>query len=268
MNRFSFKIKIILLAVLFLGGCVTTGKKPDGAVKRTGNSEAKEMIARVQEINETAPKTFAVTFEIDGNMKKKKFKSLGKAFFDRGAGKMYISFIDYIFKSPLTRVYIDGSEIIFYFPVDKTLIKDNARTINLKNYNNIEIPYYVVYDLLTGSIPLIKDYSVKDGLVKKETSLSYLILENKDTYQTIAFSRDYPDKIKLLNKKTKNVIEIYLKRPMKTEKGSFYRTIVMIDKKTEVRLTLNFKKMKFNRPVKVNSIKNLKVPRDAKIISR
>jgi len=261
-------MKIILLVMLFLCGCVTTGKQTAGVVKRTGNSEAKKMIAKVQEINAGAPKSFAVSFEIDGTMKKKKFKSIGKAFFDRGAGKMYISFLDYIFKSPLTRVYIDGSEIIFYFPVDKTLIKDNARTIDLRNYNNIQIPYHVVYDLLTGSIPLIKDYSIKEGLVKKEASLSFLILENKNTYQTIAFSRDYPDKIKLVNKKAKDVIEIYLKRPMKTNKGYFYRTIVMVEKKSKVRLTLKFKSIKLNRPVKVKSVKDLKVPRDAKIISR
>ncbi len=267
MKERIFGRNAVLFLLLFIGSCVSTGEKKEIIVEKSDNKEVNAMISRIEAINKNAVKTYSASFEVDGAVKKKKFKSIGRASFDRTAGKMYISFLDYIFKSPVTKVYINGKEIIFYFPVDKKLVKDNAATINLRNYNNIDIDYPIIYDLLTGVIPLIKNYSVKQGLAKSDGNKSYLILENDKTYQTISFYKNYPDRIKLVRKKNKRICEIYLKKRMSQDNGYFFRRIVMIEKAADVRIALTFKSLKLNSPVKVKTVKDLKLPRDAKIIS-
>lgn len=261
------KLPHILLIFVFLAGCVTADQKKEMGVEKSDISEVRAMLSQVEEFNKNAVTSYYLSFEVDGVVKKKKFKSLGRATYDRSKARMYISFLDYIFKSPITRVYISGKEIFFYFPVDKRLVKDNAATINLKNYNDVDIDYSIVYSLLTGTIPLISGYKVKIGLSRTKGDKTFLILENDTTYQTISFENNIPDRIKLLRKKNRRVTEIYLERPVQRNKSYFFRRIVMLEKGSGVRISLTFKSVNLNMPVKVKSINDLRLPRDARIVT-
>ena len=269
MKRSFFLALTLGLALPILLSCTSYEKRKCPTPETVHASDSEDIRAMLQSLragNDLAPATYSASFLIEGKAKNKKFKSTGKIVYDKKAKRMSVAFRDYIFKSSIMQIFIEGDEIVLYFPVDKKIVKDNRRTINLLNYNNLDVEYDILYDLLVGKVPLISDYKVKQGLVG-DRGVSYLILENDEAYQTVSFKNSVPDRIKLLQKSNKGEIEIYLKKRVKTKDSAFFRSIMMVRKKDKARMTITFNKISFNRPVKVKTIKDIKIPRDVEVIT-
>jgi len=255
---------LLLFCLGCLGGQLHEEKKE--AVIRSGDGKIRSMLDAVKAFNSAAPDTISASMTIEGSMKTKKFKALGNAQFDRKAGKMALAFIDFIFKSPITHMFQDRDVIYFYFPAEKKIFKDNINTINLLNYSTINLDYKLVQDLATGRIPVLAGYTVKDGLASPQDNKSYLILENDAWYETISFSSGQPDRIKLMNKKTREEVEIYLKKKITSDSCSFFRQISIVIKNAETRIDVQFDDVKLNKPIMVKTISEIKLPRDVQTI--
>jgi len=122
------------------------------------------------------------------------------------------------------------------------------------------------YDLITGVIPLISGYSVKQGLAANNGKGSMLILENPNYYQTISFRGNNPDKILLINRKTRERIEIYVKNPVGQGASRIYSNVMIVAQRVPLRLEITFKKIQLNAAVKVKTYKDMRLPDGLKVI--
>ena len=151
-------------------------------------------------------------------------------------------FRDFIFKSTINMMFREGNKLNFYYPVEKRLVKDNAETIDLRNYINIKIDFNIIYTLVLGKIPLLNNYKVKK-LLKRNKRL-YLILENENYYETISFNGNAPDKILFIEKHTKDKLEIYLKKVKRIKGSQYFKYIKVIAGKSKVKVSFRFNRIK------------------------
>jgi len=259
-------IGLFLILALVYPGCFGAPVKDTLDLSSSENRDVKVMLDTITSINENSPLSFTASFLIDGSVGKKKFKSFGEAEYDGKVRMMSITFLDYIFKSAVTMMFQDGNDISIYFPVEKKIVRDNFKTINLLNNNDVDVDFRVVYALMTGRIPLIEDYSVKKGLVSSDDNTSYLILENDLFYETISFSGKQPDRIKLLHKKTKKSFEIYFRKFKKHGKSRFFSEMTIISSENDAKIDIKFNRIKLNIPLRVKTIKDVKLPKGVKVI--
>lgn len=228
--------------------------------------DIRRMIGILERINSNTPSSFTCSIEVIGNIGKKKFKSLGNVKFDRKTGRFNITFLDYIFKSPLTDLFQDGDRISIYFPADKKLVLDDRKTIDIRNYINLNLDYYLLYDLFRGSIPVLKDYRVRKGLSSADRKTSYLIIENDEYYETLSFQGNTPDKLLIIHRNSKEKIELYLRGFSQKGKSRYFKKIRIVADQNDLRLDFTFRGTRINVPVKVRTIESIKVPRGVKVI--
>ncbi len=257
--------------VLFMNSCAGRSVKgsqagSDENITPAMRDEIRRMTGIVERINSQAPSSFASSIEIIGNIREKKFKSVGSVNYNKKTGRFHITFLDYIFKSPVTRIFQDGDRISIYFPADKKLVLDNRKTINIRNYMDLNMDYYLVYDLFRGAIPVLKNYRVKKGLTSADGKSSYLIIENSEYFETISFRGDTPDKLLIIRKDNKEKIELYVKGFTIKGKSRYYKNIRIVAKKSDLRLDFMFKGTRINIPVKVRTIESIRVPGSVEII--
>jgi hypothetical protein len=261
----------IAMTFLFIN-CGKELKKHERIIKKSEEEEIKLLLDRILEINRSTPESFSADFTVDGRFhKNKKFKSIGKVTYKKEPQKMRISFIDYVFKSPITTIVQDGNVLKFYLPVEKKLYLDNTDTVNLKNYIGINLKFNFIYKFIIGEIPLIENYKVKQGLIakansKREEEETYIILENSEYYETISLKNNIPNKVLLINKITTKRYEFYLENPSCKDNWLNYRSLKFISKENGHRAIIRITSMKCNIPVNIKKITRIKVSKNTKII--
>lgn len=270
-SRFTI-FSILVISLCWQCACAGRTISGDRDVAQADNTQVRSMVKKIEDINSNSPKSFTANFVVEGRMSNnKKFKSLGEVVFSGELKKMKISFLDSVFRSPMTIILQDDRSLKFYLPVDKKLYLDNADTINLKNYVDIRIDYGFLSSLASGRIPLIADYTVKQGVAQQDAKNDsareyYLILENSNQYETISMKDDIPGKIMLLNKTTKDRMEFYLESPVRINNVLYYKSIRFISLQSGDRISVMFNSLNFNPRINVGKDLTLTVPRDTQVI--
>jgi hypothetical protein len=267
-------MKKSLMAALIIPACLFPACRTapvnggsGGKLTQIEDLKIREMMDSVRSINDRSPGSFDYSFTLEGAMKTKKFKSTGTAQFDRKRDRFSASFVDFIFRSPLTSIFQNADEVILYFPSDRKLFRENRKTMNLRNYSGVDISFPVVFSLVAGKIPLLENYAVKEGYVSADGKSSYLILENSECYETISFSDGAPDRIKFLRKREREEMEIYLRRRTLKDGCLLYQNIMILVKALDVKIDITFSAMKVNGPVKVKTISDIKLPVDVQVMT-
>ncbi len=264
------RIGLFALAAAAACGCSTSTFRDDSALAGkytpSGKDGIRVMVESISDINRKCPESYSLDFNIDGTYGGKKNRMLGSVQFNRKQRMMHVAVVDVIFRSPVMTILQEGDVIRVYYPVEKKMYVDSIRTIDLANYGGISIDYRMFNDLITGVIPLIPGYSVKQGLSANNGKGSMLILENPGYFETISFKGNDPDKILLINKKTREKLEIYVKNPVVQGASRIYSNVMLVAQNVSLRLEITFKKIQLNAPVKVKTLKDLKLPEGLKII--
>jgi len=260
---------LFVTTFFFFTGCATTVVHVDNVhqnYKPSGKNAVQNMISAVTAINGNSPQSYTVDFYVEGISDKSRFKAHGRAQFDRERGLMQVTFADYIFQSPVALLFLDGEEIRIFYPIEKKLFIDNSKTINIANYTGIGIDFKILYDLATGTIRLLQNYAVREGLTATEGSGSMLILENPESVETISFNGAVPDKILFINKNTRYKAEIYFKKFIVQGESRFFSRLKIIAERNRLQLDITFNKVLLNTPVKVKTIKDIKLPPDLQVV--
>ncbi|MCL1864330.1 MAG: hypothetical protein FWF73_00780 [Spirochaetes bacterium] len=253
---------IITISVIILAGCQTANQP---VINETENVKAKELISNIKSINSSSPETISSSFTADGNTGEKKFRFEGKAVFDKN-GYYKITVIDYVFQSPVIEAYRESNELYFFYPSEKKLFVDDINKIDLSAYAGFKSDYKIIYALLTGNIPMINNYKVYKCLYSEDEKGYYLILENNECYENIFFKEDVPEKILIIYKGNKSKFEIYLKSPVKIEKGIFFKNLKIIATEINSNININFIKPTLNKAVSVERLNRNKLPKKTEII--
>ncbi|MCU0848881.1 MAG: hypothetical protein MUD12_13430 [Spirochaetes bacterium] len=253
-------------ALLLLISCASTPVPETVAGNEISGSEIKSLIGSIDAINRTAPSSFTASFFVEGTMGGKKFKTMGDAEFDRKTGRMYVSFIDFIFRTPITSMYKNMDKINLFSHVEKILFDDSYKNFRIGRYTEVNIDFKSVYALATGSIPLIEGYRIRKGVRDAKTGLDYIILENGDFFQTIGLKDGVPNRIMLVSKDTKEKFEFYMEKPDKRGGAMYFQKIILVSKSPEARFDISFNGVRMNVPVNVKTVDGLKLPKDVRKI--
>lgn len=267
------RARIIILSLAFVMAglrCASDSVVAEKPLGPAGAEDLKKLLARVIDINRNSAESYTAGFTGEGILNKKKVLFMGTALFNKNPRMMKYNFLDTIFKSPITTLAQDGERLKIYFPVDQSLYLDNTRTIQLKNYLKIDADFQTLYPFAAGQIPLIRDYAIRRGLeYEKDPGVqhSYLILENGDFYQTIAFKGDIPDKLLFLRKDTKQKLEVYLEMPYTSGNTVFYRRLRFSLLPSGDRFSLDFKDIVLNKPVDPADMREIPLRRGTRFIN-
>jgi hypothetical protein len=265
-NRFYL---IIITITLLTSMCGKEIIKEEQILEKSEREKVYSLLKRLKEINEHSPNSFKAHFIIEGILNnKKRFKSIGNAVYNKTPTKMKITFIDFVFKSPITIIVQDGPTLKFYFPTEKKLLIDNINTINLKNYLDLDLEFTLLYRFITGAIPVIENYQIREGLIakakEKKDDEVYIILENDRYFETISFKKDLPNKILL--KTSKEKAEFYLEKPCCKDNRLSYKSIKFVSTTSGHRIIIRMNSWKDNVKVSPRSISQLRLPRGTKVI--
>jgi len=260
------KILPALLCTLILTSCsVHRETIKGGDITLSNPKETENMIIALKEINKRTPRSFYSNFTLEGRIKTNKFKFTGNVQYNSKTGRMHLSLLDFIFKSPVSIIYKDKKDIAIYIPSEKKIFRDTVDNISLKNYFSLDADFKLLYSLLTGKIPLIKNYDFKQGYKKGRGSL--LQLENSETYEIVSFKkRNIPDRFSILQKKSKEKFEIYIRKYYKKNNSIFFKKISIINLNSKMEIDITFHNTKLNIPLKVKTIDKLKIPGKISII--
>ncbi len=257
----------VLLACAFLPACTGAPVKQEKRVTASDTDRSRRLLTLVHEINGRAVDSYSARFTVEGAFGKRKFNSVGEAWFNRNPRMARFTFFDIIFKSPLTVMVQDGDTLKFYFPAEKTLYVDRSDSINLRNYAAIDIDFALVYPFAAGQVPLLDAFTIKQGLVdESDSNRSYLVLENKNYFQTIGFKMDVPDKILFISKTSGKKTEFYLEKPQGQGGALFYRTIRMLSPESGDRLTISFSEIRYGVRLDAATVLKINLDRGAKIV--
>ena len=259
---------LMLVLAVAAAGCGTTPTRTEetaaGQYHPAGREAVRGMVDAVTALAKKSPSTYTVDFNVKGSAGARKFQLLGNAQFSRQDRLMHIAFMDYIFKSQIAMFFQEGDTIRVYYTVDKKMVIDDARTFDLANYGGASLGYDLLHDMATGTFPLIRGYSVKEGLAANTGNGSLLILQNSVYYETISFKNGAPDRVLLINRKTKEKIEVYVKKILVQGDSVFFSDLTIVSGGGGVRLEINFNKVLLNAPVKVKTIKDVTIPGNVK----
>lgn len=258
--KFMYRRK--MMSILMAGVCLVhlscftmSQKKPLNTQPRdvsvTQDSHVQSMLNAIKEINDHAPASFSLGFIISGATGDKKFKVTGEGAYSRDEKKLHIIMNDYIFKTPIASVFQDGDRIVIYFQVEKKMVEDSITTIKVDRYVDFQCDFPIVYDLLTGKIPLAEGYTVKKGLVSGEGDVSYILLENDRYFETISFKGMVPDRIKFVDKSNRRETEIYIKERVRLNDTTYFSRLRVVSG-SDREINLEFSGIRLNVPVKVS----------------
>jgi hypothetical protein len=261
-----------LALLIFIFSCSKALKKNNTDFIEADDKNTAYLLKLIENTGANSPQTLIANFDIEGHSGKQNFKASGNVHLNNNPRKARIIFHDAVFKSPITEIIQDEDIIKIFFPFDKILYIDNIKTIDLKFYSSLDLDFNLVSDLSAGRIPVIKDFSVVKGLESGSNSGSgenkFIILENKEYYETISFKHDTADKILWMNKNTKEKVEVYLEEPLKKQDILFYKLIRVVSLKNDLKITISFNAIKFNVPVDLENMAKLALPKDVKIINK
>jgi hypothetical protein len=263
MRAGDFGALLLILAVM-AAGCGTAATRTEdtatGQYHPAAADAVRGMVESVSSLVKKSPATYTVDFKINGSAGARKYQLLGTAQFNRKDRLMHVTFMDFIFKSTVAMLFQEGDTIRVYYPVEKKMFLDDARTFDLANYGGASLEYGLLHDMATGTFPLVRGYSVKEGLAANDGSGSMLILQNSDYYETISFKNNAPDRVLLINRKTKEKIEVYVKKIMTQGDSVFFSELVVVSARGELRIEISFNRVQLNTPVKVKTIRDMTIP--------
>jgi hypothetical protein len=267
------RMKAIGVLVVFLAvsaascgsGELREGELAQGAFAPADRDAVRIMLEGVSALNKKSPASFRADFRIDGSAGARKYSLLGSAEFSRRERLLHVAFMDFIFKSPVATFLQDGDAIRIYYPIEKKMFVDSVTTFDLANYGGVGIGYDLLYDIATGAFPLIRGYRVKQGLAENGGNGSMLVLENGTFYETISLKGGTPDKILLINRKTREKLEVYIKKIISQDSSVFFSNVVVVSIANGLRLNIDFSKVKLNVPVKVKTVKDMAIPGNVKV---
>ena len=118
---------------------------------------------------------------------------------------------------------------------------------------------------MTGNIPLLINYRIKEG-IKTEKNSTYLVVENDSFYETISFKNNIADKMLFIKKTTGEKIEVYLDKRIKAGDSHYYSKIRFVSETSDMKISLEINRIRFNVPVKVKSVNSFKLPKNVKLI--
>ncbi len=259
----------LLISTAILIGCAGApfrddGMRPDmSPVDRAG---VKKMTSILQEVNRLAPDSAALSFGISGNIRGKKFKAVGNASYQKQPRMMSVTFSDAVFRSVVSRFFLKGDEIGVLFPTDKKLFMESYKSIRLERYCGVDIPFNVFYSLATGCVPLIDGYRVRQGLASSDGLRSMLILENRRYHQSVSFRNDVPDRLLFTDRSSGMSFEFLLSGQQLKNGSAMYRNVRFILRGESVQIDIIMNSIQLNTPVKILTIKDMKLAKDIKII--
>lgn len=251
--------------LFFIICCSAQKTDTDVKLSKTGNIKAKEYLALINEINNASPSTIKTSFTADGNMGEKKFRVEGKVLFDK-KGYYRLSISDYIFRTAVLDAYRELDTLYFFYPVEKKLLIDDYKKINLSMYTGFEADYKFIYSVFSGGIPLLEKSSVYNCLYDEKEKGYYLILENSGYFENIFFRNDIPEKILIIHKQSRDKAEIYLKSMIKKDKAVFFKNYRIVIPANGVSININFPKPVLNGAVSVEKINMNRLPKKTEII--
>lgn len=264
-------IKKILFSVSFsaslfiLAACA--GTQNDVPASFSGmDADAAPMLERIIDFNSKAVNTYDMGFTVESITNKQTYKMNGSAQFDGSLKKLYFAFTDFVFKSPLCHVFGNEGEVVLYFPSEKKLFRHNAKTMTFRDYGNINLSYQFIYPLITGRIPLIDGYKVKNAIV--DGKASYLILESGRYYQTVSFTEDIPDRLKITDKTDGSETEFYFGNWKQYGEARLFRKLSIVSAASNMRVNVIVNSARVNIPVKVKGINDITIPSDVTSINR
>ncbi len=269
-----FNKKIILIAVSVL--CVFSMCMKKNTVKTDSTAavelnavdslKAEKILSLVRNINDNSPETFSISYNVLGKSGSKKYKVTGSSQFDRNRSALYAVFKDYIFKTTIASVFQDGSNLAFYYPPQKRLVYDSSKNINIKNYINFEIDYSLLYNLISGRLPVIENSRVVRVFESTGGRQRGVILKNSEYYESIFFKDKLPEKIKLINIKTKDEAEIYLGKHIKRGGSSYFSRVRIVVPENDLDVEITFYNIRLNKQVRVKKIMAQKIKPGVKVI--
>lgn len=266
--KLTSKAIIVIIGALICG-CVKKTLYDDSTrmpYEPSDDKTLESMVNGIAAINKNSPGSYSVEFSVDGVYDRKKFKLQGNAQFNRKQRMMHAAFLDYIFNTQVTVFLLEGDTVRILFPIQKKMYVDDAKTINLANYGGFNINFNILFDLSTGTIPLLRDCRIRQGLIAKEEATSLLILENPGYIETISFNENVPDKILLIDKNTKDKLEIYIKKITRQGASRFFSGLKIIAKENSITLDITFNRVLLNNQVRVKTIKDIKLPENLQVI--
>ncbi len=266
-------VLIYLIPFLIIAACSTPEITPDRPFTRADKEQVNEILEIIKKVNSQAPHTIDAAFRLDGFLNKKKFKASGHFLYIKSPGKARITFVDSVFKSPLTTLVQDGETIKIHFPVENTLIMDNEKTINLEDYISVPVNYHFLKNMITSRIPLLTEYSINrvlhttkdDG---ESTGEMYLILENDNYYETISFKNSIPTRILLVTRKSRKKFEFYFLEPSIRDGLFHFKGIEMVEPETGNKVTITFSKYKTGQKISTSRITRLNLKKNVKIFRK
>ncbi len=266
-------IVVYILPVFLMLSCAAPELAPDRPFTQAGKEETNRLLENIDRINGNAPSSIDAAFRVDGMFGKKKFKASGYFLYNDSAAAARITFVDSVFKSPLTTFVQDGNTIKVHFPVENTLVIDNTETIQLSDYMPVSVDYSFLRQMFTSRIPMIQDYKINRVLIPRKkdgstTSEIFIIIENDRYYETITFKDNLPTRILLVEKGKKKKYEFYYAEPAQKNKKFGFKGIEFVEPDTGNKLDIHFTKYKTNRSISRSRITRLDVKNNAKVFRK
>jgi hypothetical protein len=266
-------VLLYLVPFILIFACATPGITPDIPFDQASEEQVNDILEKIKIINSNAPSSINAAFRLDGFIDKKKFKASGYLLYNKSPEKARITFVDSVFKSPLTTLVQDGNTIKIHFPVENTLIIDNENTINLKDYISVPANYLFLKKMITSHIPLVSEYSINRGLLPlkddgENTGEMYLILENDKYYETVSFKNSIPTRILLVTRKSRKKFEFYFIEPSIRDGLFRYKGIEMVEPETGNKVKITFSKYKTGQKISTSRITRLDLKKNVKIFRK
>lgn len=265
--KLSKKLAAIFTAAI-LTSCATAPANDTVTAQdnQAGDTAAAErLMLAVNTINDNAPATISTSFTADGANNGQKFKIEGTAVFDRKCCYK-ISVVDYVFRSRVLDAYREMDSLYFYYPAEKKLLVDDVNRIDIFRYTGFQTSFDLMYTLLTGGIPVLKDSRVTKCVAGSEPDSYNLVLENTGYMQNIYFKGEIPERIMIIHKATKDRMEIYLKSRITKDKSVFYKNIRIVAPGRNISANINFISPSLNGEIKHAKFRREALKKDVETI--
>lgn len=258
------KIKYIttLLAIVLLS-CSGRQVKPTFTVSE--KNTISQSLKDVEAANSRAPETLTSQITIIGTLNNKKYSAAGSIAFDKKADILNIVLHDFVFKSPITTFIKSKDDVSIYSPIDNQLILTSMKAIKPKMILDINLESNALISLIQGQVPLLKNYFVKQIYREEKSSRNYLVIENKETYETICINRGNPERLLFVDKKKKQKTEVYSKMKKYAADSGYYRQLQIKSEADATDLLISFSSVTVNKPVKLKTEDDISIPRGTKV---
>ncbi len=248
---------LLPVSLLFISCATTeTGTLPVPEPVPEGSSA---LFARLQEINEKAPSLCSIKFTAESTVGSKKNTFAGTVSFDRQAGLFSLEIQDPVFRILMTAVILEAQDVTVWIPGRNIRYIDSPATMNLKNYGLIDMDFRIIYDLLTGRLPV-----PEKGNITGTEEESVLAVENDSCMEKISFSGNLPESCAITKKSDGTAVLIRLEKPELFGESLLYKKITAENGDGSMKLEIKTGSVKTAAPLKVKTVRDYKIPSGVK----